>query len=225
MSDTPKIKVAQYHWGEHNVSYRLNREINEAYCRRHGYEHVVKTHRPRDDRSPHWEKITVMRQELDDCEYLLYLDADAFFYSHELKIEDELVPLLANGEIMMAADYACEGMRHQPDKPNTGVVLVRSGEKSAEMLRIWDESSERPEMERYRFNLFHEQDACHLSIGKEFSEDFVLLKDYYLMNGYCGIFIRHLMGKSDEERTEVMHKFIAERGDGIFANIATDHTT
>lgn len=215
MPKIPRIKIVQYMWGEHNASYLIDRKINEAYSRRHGYEYVAKTHPPRPDRSPHWEKIPVLRQELKGCDYLLYLDADAFFYSHELRIEEELVPLLDGRELMMAADYACEGMRHQPDKPNSGIILVRNSEKAAKMLRIWDESSELPEMDWHRFNLFHEQDTCYMTIWQEFSEDVVLLKDYYLMNGYCGIFIRHLMAKSDDERTRVMQKFLAERKVGI----------
>lgn len=221
MTNKPHIKVVQYHWGEHNASYLIDREINEAYCRGHGYEHVVKTHAPRPDRSPHWEKIPVMRQELYDCDYLLYLDADAFFYSHELTIEEELIPLLENREMMMAADYACEGMRHQPDKPNTGSILLRNSEKAVKMLQIWDKSSERPDMDWYRFKHFHEQDACFKTIWQEFSDDVVLQKDYYLMNGYCGIFIRHLMNKSDEERSSAMKKFLAERNGMLFTNAKT----
>jgi len=211
----PVIKVVQYHWGEENYSYEVNRKINEAYCRRHGYEHVVKTFVPRDDRSPHWAKIPAMREELHDCDFLFFLDADAFFYSQELKIEDELLPLLENKQIMMSADYACEGIRNQPDKPNSGTILVRNTEKAAEMLRVWDESSERPGMEHHRFNWYYEQDACFQTIWQEYATEVKLLKDYYLMNGYCGIFIRHLMAKSDEERLYIQKKFLEDRKETI----------
>jgi len=164
----PKIKIVQYHWGEQNRSYEVNRQINEAYCWRHGYEHIVKTFVPRDDRSPHWAKIPAMREELHDCDFLLYVDADAFFYSHELTIEEELLPLLGDKQIMMSADYTCEGIRHQPDKPNTGVILMRNTEQVAEMLRVWDESSERPGLERFRFDLSHEQEPCFQTIWQEY---------------------------------------------------------
>jgi len=211
MSTTPIIRVVQYHWGEQNHSYQVNRQINEAYCRRHGYEYIVKTFVPRDDRSIHWAKIPAMREELHDCDFLLYLDADAFFYSHELTIEDELLPLIDDKQIMMSADYACEGLRHQPDKPNAGVVLIRNSAKTAEILRIWDEASERPGLERLRFNHFHDQDACYQTIWQEYAEDVKLLKDYYLMNGFFGIFIRHLMGMADEDRLKVQTKFLEDR--------------
>jgi len=214
-SAKPKIKVVQYQWGKENQSYDINRKINETYCRRHGYEHVVKTFPPRDDRSPHWAKIPAMREELHDCEFLLYLDADAFFYSHELTIEEELLPLLEDKQIMMSADYACEEIRHQPNHPNSGTILIRNTEKSAVMLRVWDESSERPGLEQYRFNMFYEQDACFQTIWQEYAVDTKLLDDYYLMNGFCGIFIRHLMGKTDKERFIVQKEFLANRKDVI----------
>jgi len=210
-SAKPAIKVIQYHWGEMNKSYEVNRKINEAYCCRHGYEHIVKTFSPGDDRSPHWAKIPAMREELHDCDLLFFMDADAFFYSHELKIENELLPLLEDKQIMMSADYASEGIRHQPDKPNSGTILVRNSEKAAAMLQVWDESSERPGMERLRFEPFHEQDTCFQTIWQEYAADVQLLKEYYLMNGFCGVFIRHLMAMKDEVRSRIQEEFLEKR--------------
>ncbi|MCL2623688.1 MAG: putative nucleotide-diphospho-sugar transferase [Planctomycetaceae bacterium] len=207
----PMIKVVQYHWGEQNRSYQITRLINEMYCRRHGYEYVLKTFIPREDRSLHWTKIPAMREELHDCDFLLFLDADAFFYSQELTIEEELIPAFEEKLIMMSADCINESGRYQPHKPNSGAVLVRNTEKSAEILRVWDESSERPGLEHYRFNLFHEQETCFQTIWQEYAGDVKQLADYYLMNGYRGMFIRHIMGVSDEIRRRELRKFLTNR--------------
>lgn len=211
----PTIKVVQYHWGEQNHSYEINRKINETYCRKHGYDYVCKTFPPRDDRACRWAKIPAMREELHDCDYLLYMDADAFFYSHELKIEEELLPHIKSKQIMMSANCVCDEMRHQPDKPNTGIILVRNTEQTAEMLRVWDESSERPGIEELRFNRHHEQDACFQTIWQEYAADVKLLKEYYLMNGFKGLFIRHLMGRKDEERLIIQREFLENHSDVI----------
>ena len=98
----PTIRIVQYHWGEQR-SYGVNRRINEAYCRRHGHELIVKTFMPREDRAVRWSKLPAMREELHDCDFLLYLDADAFLDSHERRIEEELLPLLGDKHIMMCA--------------------------------------------------------------------------------------------------------------------------
>jgi hypothetical protein len=208
--DKPVIKIVQYHWGEHR-SYPLNRKINEAYCRRHGYEYVLKTFPARDDRAPHWAKIPAMREELHDCDFLLFLDADAFFYSHELRIEDELLPLLKDKQILMSADYVHEGDRHQPNKPNTGVILVRNTEKTAEFLRVWDATSEEPGLEHFRFHLFHEQETCFRTVWQRYAEDVKLLKEYYRMNSVRGMYIRHLMGTADDYRLQMQKGFIENR--------------
>jgi len=211
----PVIKVVQYHWGEQNRSYEINRRINETYCRRHGYGYVLKVFPPRDDRHTNWAKVPAIREELHDCDFLFFLDADAFFYSHELKIEDELIPLLEDKLIMMSADYASECIRNQPDKPNSGTILVRNTDKIAEMFRVWDESSERPGMERLRFEWYREQDACFQTIWQEYAEEVKLLKEYYLMNGFYGMFIRHLMNTKDDERIRIQNEFLEKRKDTI----------
>lgn len=209
------IKVVQYHWGDQNRSCEVSRGINETYCRRHGYEYVLKTLPPKDDRSPHWEKIPAMREELYNCDFLLYLDADAFFYSQELTIEGELLSHLEGKQIMMSTDCAHEGLRSQPDKPNSGAILIRNTDKAAEMLCVWDESSERPAMEELRFHPFGEQEACFHTIWQQYTEEVKLLKDYYLMNGTFGVFIRHLMGMNDEDRSRIQTTFLENRRDVI----------
>jgi len=211
MSKTPNIKVVQYHWGDHNHSYLINSQINATYCYRHEYDYVVKTFVPRSDRAWRWSKIPAMREELHDCDFLLYLDADAFFYSQELRIEEELIPHLGNKQIMMSANCVAERDRQQSNQPNTGVILVRNSEKAVEILRVWDEASERPELAILRFELPHEQEACFRTIWQEYAKDVKLLKDYYLMNGINGIFVRHLMEMAEEHRFQIQKKFLLDR--------------
>jgi hypothetical protein len=223
MFTKPEIKIVQYHWGEQNRSYQITRRINEMYCRRHGYQYVLKTFFPREDRSLHWSKIPAMREELHDCDFLFFLDADAFFYSQELTIQEELIPLMGDKQIMMSTNCIREEVRHQPHKPNTGTILVRNTDKSAEILRVWDESSERPGLEEFRFNSCHEQETCYRTIWQEYAGDVRQLTDYYLMNGFYGVFVRHLMGLSDAERLRGLKKFLTNRAgmDSILEELKT----
>jgi len=156
-----------------------------------------------------------MREELHDCDFLFFLDADAFFYSHELKIEDELIPFLGSKHVMISADYVCERYRPHPHKPNTGVILLRNTKKSAEFLRVWDATSERPGLEEFRFKPLHEQETCYRTVWQEYGDDVTLLKEYYLMNSHYGVFIRHLMGMTEEERLRRLKKFLKAYGKTI----------
>ena len=208
MSTSLKIKVVQYMWGDHNLSYPLDRKINEVYCMRHGYEHVVYVHHPRNERFCRWEKIPVIQRELGNCDFLLFLDADAFFYSQELTIEEELLPLLGNKDIMMAVDNASEKWRHHADTPNTGVILIRNSTIAFAMLDIWDQSSKHPDFENFRFKEHHKHDACFYDFWQEYRDNVKLVKDYYLLNGLHGIYIRHLMASSDDRRLSVIQEYI-----------------
>ncbi len=211
MSKKPTIKIVQYLWGSNNTAYRLTHAVNAAYCHRHGYPHCVKTFPPRDDRACLWEKIPAILDELHDCDYVFFLDADAFFYSHELTVEEELVPLLEDKEILMAADLASERIRFRQELPNTGTILLRNAPVTREILNEWNECSEDPELEHFRFHLFHEQEAFWRSVMPRYREHIRVLRDYYLMNGYCGVFVRHLMSLSDEKRVRVLQAYLKER--------------
>ena len=203
MTTKPEIKIVQYFWEGRKRSDQFNREINETYCLRNGYEYAAKTFLPREDRAACWSKIPAMREEMHDCDFLLYLDADVFVYSHDLKVEEELIPQLEDKQIMMCATDS--------HLPRTEIIFVRNTPKAAEMLRIWDESSEHPEMKEFRFKAPCEQEACTRTIMKEYVDDIKLLEEYYLSQSSCGMCVRHLLGMKDEERYKTQKTFLASR--------------
>ena len=89
----PNIKILQ--WMHGSLEYFPWSElINRRYCERHGYNYVLRRDKPREDRHVIWHKPVMILDELRDCDYMLYLDADAVFYGHEFTIEEELIPAL-----------------------------------------------------------------------------------------------------------------------------------
>ena len=100
------IKVVQWgHFKEERPCYFDQVAlINSQYCSGHGYKFVWREDESREDRSPYWHKVQILSEELEkqDCDYLLWTDTDAFVYSRELKVEEELVPLLGDKELLLA---------------------------------------------------------------------------------------------------------------------------
>ena len=98
-------------------------------------------------------------------------------------------------------------------------IAVEANQKKKKMKRfilclvlsLWDESSERSGMEELRFNHYREQDACFQTIWQEYADDVKLLKEYYLMNGFCGVFVRHYMNTKDEDRIRIQTEFLARQ--------------
>lgn len=200
-----KFKVAQFAIGD-KPYYRLSEEISRLYCERHGYDYAIHKHRhPRTqkhDRHVMWEKIPTLREELKDCDYLFYIDSDAYFYTPSIRLEDLVFDMQPHVLIRAAKDVFSEAIRGNQWGINAGVLFIRNTEQAHNLLEIWDNSSD--EYAHWRWGLWHEQSAlndirCNVCPGKieQYSE-------WHKFNGAYGLFVKHMMGMSDEMRTAMM---------------------
>jgi hypothetical protein len=111
------------------------------------------------------------------------MDADAFFYNHSLKIENEILPYSESKPIMVAADWSPYRLLF-----NEGVILLRNDNSTRELLEdFFNRSLINP-------------DKC-VTINRE----------YYTMNGNQGMFIRHLAGLSPTEKDDTMIEICRNR--------------
>lgn len=212
----PGIKIVQYMHG-HFEYFAWSEKICRAYAGRHGYEYVVSREEPRRDRHVVWHKIPTIIEQLHDCDYLLFLDADAVFYSHELTIEEELIPCLGGQSIMMAQDIAGEEERWHPKRPNSGVIFMRNDTKARHFLEVWNNVTE--EHSETRWNWPPTQLALWHYVLPEYGDCHKLLLNYYRMQGFYGQYIRHYMMHSDRNRTRHMKAIWARiqgNRDGVF---------
>jgi hypothetical protein len=201
MMNKPKIKIVQYMHGTFEY-FPWSEWINRRYCERHGYNYVLRRDKPRTDRHVVWHKIPVILDELRDCDYLLFVDADAVFYSHELSLENELIPLLRDKSILMAADCGSESLRWHPGLPNSGVILIKNNERAKEMITEWNQVTEFDEEMRWKWP--PTQRALWHHILPKYKDDLRIVKDYYIVQGRFGQFIRHYCLCSNEKRVNAM---------------------
>jgi len=201
MISKPKIKIIQYMHGELEY-FSWSEKINCRYCERHGYDYVVRRDEPRSDRHICWHKVPIILDELHDCDYLLFLDADAVFYSHELTLENELFPELQSKSILMAQDCSSESLRWCPGLPNSGVILMKNEERVKQILTEWNSISETDEETRWSWP--PEQLALWRHIVPKYNDDVRIVVDYYLVQGHFGQFIRHYCLCSNTLRTDAM---------------------
>ncbi len=199
--NAPQIKIVQYMYGEFEY-FAWSEKICRVYCERHGYEYVLSRKEPRRDRHVVWQKIPTILEELHTCDYLLFLDADAVFYSHELTIEEELIPCMDGKVIMMAQDIAGEEERWHPKHPNSGVIFMRNDPKTRRFLEAWDQVTDKHE--ETRWNWPPTQLALWHYVLPKYGDCHKLLMNYYRMQGRYGQYIRHYMMYSDRDRTKHM---------------------
>lgn len=197
----PRIKILQYMYGDCEY-FPWSEWINRRYSERHGYEYVIRRNPPRPDRHLCWQKIPIILDELYDCEYLLFLDADAVFYSHELKIEQEVLPLMEQKTILFSSDCGGEYHRWNPPGANSGVIFARTDDLSREIFSYWNSASDLDEGTRW--NWPPEQLAFERIVLPKYRDFIKIEPEYYRIQGYFGQYIRHYCRASDDSRTTDM---------------------
>jgi hypothetical protein len=204
MSHATNIRVLQTMHGDLEY-FPWSEKINRHYCERHGYEYLIPHGKPRQDRHANWQKIPDILGHLDGCDYLLFLDADAHFYSLELTIEQELIPLMAGRDILMAQDVADETSRWNPGMPNAGVILMKTGANVRNFFETWDQA---PEIHGdCRWNWPPIQRGLWHVVLPHFSGLVKSHDEYYMIQGRYGQYIRHYVFMSNEERILKMQTF------------------
>jgi len=207
-SDPIKIKVLQTLCGDLEY-FSWSEKINRSYCERHGYEYVVSREVPRQDRHINWQKIADILRHLNGCDYILFLDADAHFYSHEMRIEEELIPLMNGKDILMAQDIGDETSRWNPGLPNAGVILTTTGPNAREFFEAWDQS---PELyEDCRWDWPPIQKGLWQIVLPKYPARIHVHPEYYMIQGRYGQYIRHYALTPDEERAGIMREFCKQR--------------
>ena len=200
-TNNPKIKVLQYAYGN-GAYFSWSERINRLYCERYGHDYVIRRDEPRQDRHVCWHKLPVILEELHDCDYLLFLDADAVFYSHELTLEHELFPELQGKSILMAQDCGSESSRWHPGRANSGVILAKNEERVREFFTEWNGVTERDEEIRWKWP--PTQLGLWRHIVPKFHDVLQVVPDYYIVQGRYGQFIRHYCRCSDKLRLLAM---------------------
>jgi hypothetical protein len=215
-----RIKILQFVAGDYdtpgNWFSKHVEPINRMYCDTYGYEYVLErlsspdTLSLRDrERGLHWLKVPLMRKHLSNCDFLLYLDADCVFYNHLFRIEEELLPLMFYGNsiqhdkpcqdktgneysMLFAVDVLNETIRPATTIMNSGVCLVRNNETSRRILERWDGATDVPGLEFTRWEHPNDQLGFMYGAYPYYRPDVRIMKDYYLVQGRWGYFIRHV---------------------------------
>jgi len=201
-----KIKVCQFVYGDlakpDSWFSKFVEPINRMYCETHGHDYVVDrldTIRP--DRGGHWEKVPHILGNLFACDYLFYLDADAVFYNHLFAIEEELLHRWEPHHLMMfSTDCAEECNRWHPYNINSGVGLFRNMQETRDIIAEWDTVTDMPEHEGTRWSYPSDQAGFNNYILPKYQDRVKLLKNYYLMNGFYGTFVRHIFSAFGKDR-------------------------
>jgi len=120
-------------WFNDNIkSYaETNYIINKKYCDKYGYD-IIKSSERRTTLEANWERIPLMIKQLNDYNYVIWIDADAIFLKNSPPITNviekhkEKLFILSND---VYAKKECE--------INSGFIIVKKSPISFEILNQW----------------------------------------------------------------------------------------
>jgi hypothetical protein len=114
-------------WARHTLY------LNRKYAEKNGYDFVLISE-PYDDSVTHaWQKIPAMVELLDKgYDFVMYIDTDAVFNKHNIKIETILAKY--PGDILICSDETNSGGLY---KTNGGAVIARNTKQSRYLLNEW----------------------------------------------------------------------------------------
>jgi mannan polymerase II complex MNN10 subunit len=64
--------------------------INKSYCDKYGYKYIQYNYSLDDSRPIPWSKIIAIQNHIKDFDWIYWIDADAVFFNHDIKIEDHI---------------------------------------------------------------------------------------------------------------------------------------
>ena len=125
------MKVCVVMFYDDNIkSYgELNYEINKKYCEKYNLEIILSTKKKLDTRHSAQERLPLLLDNISNFDYLIWIDADAFFYNDANNIVD-IINENRNVNFIFSNDIGNGNI-------NTGIFIVKNCEYSINFLTRW----------------------------------------------------------------------------------------
>ena len=109
---------------------KYSAKINEAYCKKHGYDWCVETELIDKTKHPYWNKLLLIMDNLYcGYDYVMFIDADACFTDHSVTLDKFMDP-----ERPVTVAYQNKALYKGPLGMNSGVMLFKNCNDSISYL-------------------------------------------------------------------------------------------
>ena len=106
--------------------------INKAYCDKHGLDFIVSYEKTYTDRHAAYEKVPLLLKHIQSYDYVIWIDADAFFYLNMPSIVG-LIETYPDKDFIFSQDIP----PNYHSIINTGIFIVKNSPYSIEFLKKW----------------------------------------------------------------------------------------
>jgi hypothetical protein len=185
----------------------INYNINKIYCEKHCIDIFCENTKTQNIRSLHWEKIYTVLKYLDKYDYVIWIDADAFFYLDAPNILDIIIENNKSDFIFSNDVSNCN--------INTGFFIVKNSNYSFKFLEKWGYDGElyKKSESKKRWN---DQEALIILFDENIFDiksysityDFGILQSFSEKNhGNDYPYVMHSAGKQKNEKLEISKKY------------------
>jgi hypothetical protein len=128
------MKIAVLMWYDDKIKYYADNfyKINAAYCEKYNYTLIKSSTRRCKGREPHWERFPLILKHIKDYDYVVWIDADAWFYADAPPLEDIIKKY--NKEILFSAERL---ISRPPPVINSGVIICKNTQRVIDTINKW----------------------------------------------------------------------------------------
>tara|TARA_B100001123_G_scaffold447337_1_gene604539 strand:- start:1315 stop:2925 length:1611 start_codon:yes stop_codon:yes gene_type:complete len=196
----------------------INFEINKKYALKNSY-HLIKSCDKKLDKHPSWEKLPLILKHIDDYDYIVMCDSDAFFYYDSPKIEN-VINKHPNKDFILSGD-AWKYFTNLNDNINIpdincGLMIIKNTQFSKKFIHNWCYEKHTTLASKYweqgvMWYLYNENymniQNKSIIIPYNILQNFEKHLDQFFYSRQYGLknkpFVHHLAGQSKEIRIKV----------------------
>jgi len=124
-----KVCVVMFYDDEITNYGEINYKINKLYCEKYNLNIILSNKKKFNNRHSAWERLPLLLDNISKFDYLIWIDADAFFYNDANNIIDVINNNL-NVNFIFSNDIGNNNI-------NTGLFIVKNSAYSVEFLTRW----------------------------------------------------------------------------------------
>lgn len=115
----------------------LNYKLNKLYCDKYNIDLILSQEKMYKDKHPSWEKLPLILKHIKNYDYIMWVDADAFFYSDVGNIKDIINEHLDKNFIFNFDKNQITKDDKLINFINCGVFIVKNTQYSIDFLNKW----------------------------------------------------------------------------------------
>jgi hypothetical protein len=138
-----KVSVIMFYDDNIKEYGKINYEINKKYCEKYNLDIILSNQKKYSNRHSAWERLPLLLDNISNYDYLIWIDADAFFYNDANNIIDIIINN-SNIDFIFTNDLGDRNI-------NTGFFIVKNSQYSIDFLTKWAYDDELYENNKYPF--------------------------------------------------------------------------